>query len=943
MNIFHRVTLKTLKENRTRTLVTIVGIILSAAMFTAVTTSISSLQNYMIRSTIFNNGNWYGAGYGLSAEDGNKLSDDPRVVQSVTMELLGFAKLEKSINQDKPYLCVYGIQPDFTEMMPIHLVQGRLPQNKNEILLPVHLRSNGGIDWEPKDELTLQVGIRVADSGAVLTNDISYLYDEESTTQGGKNEIIAAEKITSTETRHYTVVGTYERPDYESYHAPGYTALTVGDNRPDRLYDVYLRTNSGRNTAEELAQMFDSLETGSWTLNYDLLRLYGYSGESSYNQVLYRLGTILILLIMFGSISLIYNAFSISISERTKQFGLLSSIGATKRQLTGSVLFEALFLSMIGLPLGILSGLAGIGITFYVIRDILSSFLGDFFGGSSYQMARLSAILGPAKNVSLKLHPSFAALAIALVISLLTVMISAYIPVRRAMKKSAIEAIRQSDDIAIKSRKIRTSRLTQKLFGFEGMIATKNYKRNRKKYRATVISLFLSIVLFISASSFCAYLSRSAGTVMNSDHYDIAYILDSPEEADPDTLLSDLSAAKGISSSTYATRMYLDCAINISDVDPALRNYWKEYAAMINRLFTETEDYDDNVFVNFLADEDFRSYLKQENLPEEDFFDTDNPRAVLCDSLRLYSGESEKYYQITAFSGNVPSELNLYLTRAQENISFEGTYRDEDGNPIRRFIDGDTGKLIDIPRDEACLKIPLSIGAKASHVPEFFSDASDTIMLFYPYSMMNHVFADVKENDNYFDISFPPISQNTSVELFFKCKEHNADIIASMTNILTKRGLRTSSLIDYAASVENERAMISVINIFSYGFIILISLIAAANVFNTISTNINLRRREFAMLRSIGMTPKAFSKMMNFECLLYGFKGLLYGLPVSLLVTWQIYRAIGRGLEMPFFVPWYSVAIAIGSVFLVVFATMLYSMKRIRKENTIDTLKNENL
>lgn len=164
-----------------------------------------------------------------------------------------------------------------------------------------------------------------------------------------------------------------------------------------------------------------------------------------------------------------------------------------------------------------------------------------------------------------------------------------------------------------------------------------------------------------------------------------------------------------------------------------------------------------------------------------------------------------------------------------------------------------------------------------------------------------------------------------------------------MTKILTEKGLAVSRLIDYAASIETERAMITVINIFSFGFITLISLIAAANVFNTISTNLNLRRREFAMLKSIGMTPRAFSKMMNFECLLYGFKGLLYGLPVSFFITWLIYRAIGNGLETAFFIPWYSIAIAVGSVFLVVFATMLYSMHKIHKENTIDALKNENL
>ncbi len=68
-----------------------------------------------------------------------------------------------------------------------------------------------------------------------------------------------------------------------------------------------------------------------------------------------------------------------------------------------------------------------------------------------------------------------------------------------------------------------------------------------------------------------------------------------------------------------------------------------------------------------------------------------------------------------------------------------------------------------------------------------------------------------------------------------------------------------------------------------------------------------------------------------------------YGLPVSFLMTWIIYHTISNGLDTEFFIPWYSIAIAVGSVFLVVFATMLYSMGKIKKENTIDVLKNENV
>lgn len=942
MNIFHKVTLKYLKENRTRTLVTIVGIILSAAMFTGVTTSISSLQNYLVNSTIYLNGNWYGAAYGLSMEQMKQLSQDSRTENFVSMELLGFADLKESINREKPYLCVQGIQENFTEMMPVHLLEGRLPENDSEILLPEHLKSNGGIDWAVGDKLSLEIATRVNNYGDPLTNQDAYHSEDEDSYQRNENEYGISEQLVSPENHHYTVVGIYERPNYEDYQAPGYTALTIAGNDSGHAYSLYLRTAPGKNTANTIEQMFDEIDDSfAWQLNYSLLRIYGYSGESPYNRVLYTLGSILILIITFGSISLIYNAFSISVSERTRQFGLLASIGATRKQLVNSVLFESLFLSLIGIPLGILSGLLGIGITFYFVSDMLANMLG--FSEGSYQTVRFVTIFGPSKQVSLGLHPSFGALAIAIAAALLTVVISAYIPARRAMKKSAIDAIRQNSDISIRAGKVKTSRLTQKLFGFEGMLATKNYKRGRRKYRATVISLFLSVVLFISASSFCAYLSVSTGTVLGNKSFDIAYVLDPESGVSSDTLLSELSEAETVTASTYAIRMYLSCAVRTSDLDEGLRDFWKHEEEEMGNEYREYEDASTDVILCFLADKEFHNYLQELNLSEDGFFDQGNPKAVAVDSLRQYSGSDHKYHQFSAFSGGTQSELNLYLIRERENYDGGGIYRDENGAAICDFYhQGPDDEIMTLPRDESCLKLPLSLGAVVQQAPAFFPDDDDIIRLFYPYSMLASVFSGLENGVSYYGITDAPIQENTRTEFFFQCEDHTA-AAADMTKRLQDKNLNTSSLTDYTMSLESDRAMQTVVNIFSYGFITLISLIAAANVFNTISTNINLRRREFAMLKSIGMTPKAFSKMMDFECLLYGFKGLLYGLPVSVFITWMIYRSVGQGLEMAFFIPWYSIAIAVGSVFLVVFITMLYSMQKIRKENTIDTLKNENL
>lgn len=204
----------------------------------------------------------------------------------------------------------------------------------------------------------------------------------------------------------------------------------------------------------------------------------------------------------------------------------------------------------------------------------------------------------------------------------------------------------------------------------------------------------------------------------------------------------------------------------------------------------------------------------------------------------------------------------------------------------------------------------------------------NTITFLYPYSAISAI------TDR--DI------ESVETILYFRANDHKS-VYNKMYSILEEKELPVLRLYDDVENGEAMRALVAVVNVFSYGFIILISLIALANVFNTISTNIALRRREFAMLKSIGMTQKGFNKMMNYECLLYGIKGLMYGIPVSFGVTYLIYRSISGGWETEFFVPWYSVVIAVGSVFLVVFATMIYSMRKIKRDNPIDALRNENI
>lgn len=152
-----------------------------------------------------------------------------------------------------------------------------------------------------------------------------------------------------------------------------------------------------------------------------------------------------------------------------------------------------------------------------------------------------------------------------------------------------------------------------------------------------------------------------------------------------------------------------------------------------------------------------------------------------------------------------------------------------------------------------------------------------------------------------------------------------------------------SYIADYTQDKETSNAIVMIVNVFSYGFIILISLIVIANVFNTISTNILLRRQEFAMLKSVGMTKNSLNKMMNYECVFYGIKGLIFGMVMAVIATYAMFNIMSEGFNVGFYIPVQSIVVVVISIFIVVFASMIYTMKKIKKDNVIETLRNDNI
>ncbi len=875
MNIMNKVTLKGLLKNKTRTIVTIIGVILSASMITAVTTFISSLQNYVMDYTIVDKGDWHGVLYNIDMEDHSSLRENDALEKVALTNLKGFAILDGSNNNYKPYLRLLEIDDRAFDTLPIRLVSGRLPQANDELLISEHIRTNGGVQFNVGDKLALDIGERVLDDGTVITAMNEYYIGEN-------DEII--ESLDIKESRTFTIVGISKRLAYEfeNYSNPGYTVITKMnvDDMDNKRLNAYMKAKSPRKVISLIENLASELDIEDYGYNSELLRYMGISLNSGFNSVLYSLGAILIVLIMVGSISLIYNSFSISLSERVKQFGLLSSAGATARQRSNSIFFESLIIAVIGIPFGVLAGIAGIGTTLYLLRYQLTSFLPTNY------------------HISLSLSVSVPAIVSAALLALITILISASIPARRSKRISAMDAIRQTSDVKLTSKRVKTSKLTRKLFGLEGDIALKNLKRNRRRYRSTVISLFISVVLFVSASAFGMYLRDSVSNVYEDTDYDFVfsnyrYDKEEIENIDRD-VYKDILELNDIKQGSLVRMFSLRTKIAKKYIDS---DHYQRMAQLYDLNVDEIEELDVGVNIYSVDHDTFLEYLDEIGLKEDHILANDKRSAIIIDNQHYYNQIDQRY-----------NNTRILKDKSLDSLAIE--YLGKDGE----------FKGVDV-----------NIAAYADMAPFGVED----------YSYMNSLIIIIGENQ--LDTSFSELKDQWNAEsMFFAAKDPMATI-KKVDQIIITGGMLSLSVQNIAEQIQSSRNIITIITVFAYGFIVLISLITIANVFNTISTNVNLRRREFAMLKSVGMTNSSFNKMLNYECIFYGLKALLYGLPASIGVTYLIYKAIENGVDMDFYLPSGSILISILSVFLVVFISMMYSMSKIRNENILDGIRNENL
>lgn len=849
MSILNRLTIKNLRLNKKRTIVTIIGIILSTALMVGIGLLFSSFQDLMIRDTIGYSGK-YEAEY--NDVDLIKLNDIKNKNFTYFYEKpIGFSKIESS-NEYKPYMYITSVNKEYFN--ELKLVDGSFPKNENEIVISNHVITNGGLNYKVGDIVTFKYGKRNIEGNDTLAN----------------SELVDGEFLNNEGTYTYKIVGIVERSNFESYSASGYTAFTVDVNSDKGNVNLYVMFNKNKKIIKQSEELAKELNyNGDINYNSTLLALYG---ESTYGNVMSSMGDMMIImlsLVSIGCIIVIYNSFAISVMERKKEFGLLSSIGATKRQLSHTVFFEAVVVGVIGIILGILGAYIGIGCVILIINNLISDML-------EYKLHLVT-------------NPLF--IIIPVIFMIIVIGVSAFIPSRRASKVSPIEAIRQNDDIKINKKKIRTSKLVLKLFGIEGEIALKNIKRNKKKYRVTIVSLFISIVLFISFSSYMNYTLNTASSVMGEVPYDyqISYFGDDPNN-DKEALDKINEIVKSSDVKEYVSYSVGNLSI-IGDYtysDEYLDFYKSAYGddgiKALNNLKYQS------IYILVLDDNSYNKYKKLVGL--------DKDSVILLNRFKgvSYGNNKRVNYDIPVINNG--------------NINIKICNFDDDD-------DVDTTKYCNKNIDN------IFVTNKSFDLIEEFSYMDDFKLIV---------------NKKLYD----SISDSSTHYTQFNIISDNTNNIDKLTKDLDKYSNVNYTNIKEAMKQANN--LILAVKILMYGFISLVTLIGVTSVFNTISTSMALRKREFAVLRSIGLTNRGFNKILFFESLFFGMKSLIFAIPVSIGITVLIHYALADMVSIStIIIPWKYIIISIVSVFVIVLLTMMYSTSKIKKHNIIEQIREENI
>lgn len=877
MQILNRLTIRNLKLNKKRTIVTIIGIILATALLTAVVAMAVSLKESITLRAKKVDGDFHLLLYDMTDKQKGSVINNRQVESYYEMHEVGYAVLDGCVNDSKPYVYIEALDSDTFEKAEINVTSGRLPEDDSEIVISSHIKTNGGVKYNIGDEITFDVGDRTYNGKKLYQND-DYREDE----------LLDVKK-----TKTYKVVGICDRLPYgeEPRTAPGYSVITFANKSDTSLNksDIYIRFHkkvlkdryniiadilgvdrilfnkqySGSPTDEEAEILKNQLDKAhSYYINNSLIK-YEVFYDSSVAFV-YNMAAVVMVIIIITSAVCISNSFAISINQKTKQYGMLASIGATPRQIRKNVFFEAAFMGVIGVAAGIVGGLS-----------------------ASYILVILSnKMLIDTLEMSIVYAPSLLGVLLSIVLAIVTIVLSALVPAIRASRMSPIMAINHSEDIKIKSKSLKTPELVSKVWGEGGVLAYKNMKRNKRKYRVITISIALSVMTFIALYGFMSLLTDSANRYANGNIdlrvYMSSYKNMSVNEADKkvSNIVNRINNETNITDFTFAR--------GFNGILKDKPKYSADYYEMYNyeRGLAEPDNY--YISIISLGNEEYEKYIKKLGLSKE----TAQSGGILVDNTYQYinNGNNVKYFNV--YDGYKAGDILTY--QADNNRQSDDT----------TFYD-------------------IKIVALSNERPFGYDNAYTS----YGYLIVS---------DDYMNKIDTKNIDSTLLNINCDDPDKAQDILVNEFDI------GKNNIVNAAQERRNNENLILIIKIFLYGFIAIVSLIGITNIFNTVTTGMELRGKEFAMLQSIGMTKREFDKMIRMESVFYGSKALIIGVVSGTVLSYIIYMAAGES-QLRYTLPLPAIVIAVVVVIILLLGIMKYSIVQIRKQNIIETIRNENI
>ena len=948
MNLMKTLTLKNLKLNRKRTIVTIVGIILATALLSALVTLVSSFQYSMIEYQKQKGGDFHVKFSNVKMSELSEFKNNRNIESTFETMGMGFAKLDGCKNEDKPYAYVMATDEAGFEKGCFNLIEGRMAKNEDEIVIPRHLKTNGRIDIKVGDEITLDIGKRYdSNTESVIWENIAYEHE--------------AETLTDTVTKRYKVVGIMERPGYgmEDYSAAGYTFVTYSDelaaidngtksevNEADTTLTVYSRytqkalrnkdavtadiigvdeklfEKSNNSSVEMSAEESDRFLKEMENAKYDIyINRFLISYECVFPidgtfKALFTVAAVVALIIILTSVYCIKNSFNISITEKIRQYGMLASVGATRRQIKSSVKTEAAMLGVVGIPVGTMSGILASLILVKVVNALSAGWL----------------------NFALSFHTSLPALILAVILSIATIYFSATGSARRAAKVTPLEAIRNTKEIKIKSAKLKTPAIIGRIWGIGGVISYKNIKRNKKKYRTTVTSIVICSVTFIVISYFMSMAFSVVGMSYASVDYNIGINMSCKKDLDIEKLSELLSGIEG-------AKDYLVGAGYYFDVDKP--EYTKEYGEYCGQLYDDREDVSQEFFITVLNDKSYDKYASDAGVKNAD------TGAILVNkcTFDVYNEKSSKYvkeemelYKYKA-GDTIRCGYNVYDDASSDDNAAEGDT--ESSTDDNNAVEGDTesgtednsGYVDEETINNGVRKtVDVTIAGVTDKVPIGYKGYSNTL-LFMNQKGFESLWGDGKNGNE--------IKPGYASYLAYVVAE-NADEYQDTFEKETEGNTEYSQISFYVSNLDkemrDEKSLFTLLGVFAYGLIVVIALIGITNIINTLSTGMELRSREFATLRSIGMTDKQFAGMVRLESVFISVKALVIGVPLGILISYLLCVMMNRMDDAIIYEPPYkAIILCIVVVIMLIYAIMKLSMTKLRHNNIIETIKNENL